>query len=75
MNETLKPCPFCGGEAHTVVEYDSVGMSQCNLSAFVECKKCGTTKRVKFAGAGVSFDDYYKAFDEVINKWNERVKT
>ena len=31
----LKPCPFCGGEAHIEHEYAGVGHS------YVCCKKCG----------------------------------
>lgn len=39
MSETLKACPFCGGEAYFLTP------EKCRGSAFVtvgvECKKCG----------------------------------
>ena len=36
MEIELKPCPFCGGEAH--INYDIYG-----LECWVECENCGAT--------------------------------
>lgn len=39
MNEKLKPCPFCGGEAE--LQYDGRGDREAAGMSFVRCKDCG----------------------------------
>ena len=68
----LKPCPFCGSEAKTIVDYDTVGGGVFLLSAYVECTGCGVSKRVKFDASRKQFSDYINAFDKAINLWNHR---
>jgi len=68
----LKPCPFCGGEAKTIADYDSVGANEFLMSAYIQCADCGVYKRVKFNASSKQFSDYIYAFDQVINLWNQR---
>lgn len=63
MFEELKPCPFCGGEAHLFVD-DGVK---------VICPACGATSKCLvdcLTGRGVAGN----ATKAVIEAWNRRVK-
>lgn len=60
----LKPCPFCGGEAHLFV----------NDGVRVLCPKCGATSKILvdgMAAKGVAGN----ATKAVIEAWNRRPKT
>jgi Lar family restriction alleviation protein len=58
MAEKLKPCPFCGGEAHLM---DSMGWPH-----WVWCNECGArVQSTKFAEEGDA---------EAIAKWNRRAE-
>ena len=58
MNEQLKPCPFCGGEASMRIRpYCSVVYAGCLNS---DCKIQPTT-------------DWYDTDEEAIEAWNRRV--
>lgn len=60
MENELKPCPFCGGNAELHHEYAGSGYS------YIQCNKCGI-KSVMFIKA---FD---RSSDEhAINYWNRR---
>lgn len=57
-NVKLKPCPFCGGEAHLV---NSMGWPH-----WVWCNECGArVQSTKFAEEGDA---------EAIAKWNRRAE-
>lgn len=71
-NQVLKKCPFCGGDAVTKVDYTSCGGDQLVLSAYIICKDCGVSKRVKFNALDKPFEDFYTAFDQVKTLWNHR---
>jgi Lar family restriction alleviation protein len=57
MQNELKPCPFCGGEAFLLQHTSSYG----NLYFYVICGKCAIKT------------DFYKTKKAPINKWNRRV--
>lgn len=40
MSETLKPCPFCGGEAYITKWHSKTGTS-------IKCKFCGCTTQIR----------------------------
>lgn len=71
--DDLKPCPFCGGEAITVVDYDKVGGNELFVvSAYVRCSKCDIYKRRSYNMKEASFADWKALFETVTNFWNER---
>lgn len=63
MNDELKLCPFCGGEA--VLKIKSFDIF--NNAAFVECKKCHA--RTDMIEASL----HYTAIDRAKRFWNRRV--
>ena len=70
--EKLKPCPFCNGEATTEVDYDSVGMGDLVLSAYVKCTECHVGKRCSKNMSHATFEDYLNLFNVAIEAWNTR---
>lgn len=61
MFDELKPCPFCGGEAHLFV----------NEGVRVLCPKCGASTKILIDGmtaSGVTEN----ATKAVIEAWNRR---
>lgn len=67
----LDSCPFCGETPTTNVHYWKCGGDELMLTAAVKCK-CGVEKRCSFQANNVSFNDFYDAFDTVIDSWNRR---
>jgi len=71
--EKLKPCPFCGGEARTVVDYDMIdGDRKLFMSAYVKCEVCGIQQRIKFEASKIRFKDYVDVFERAVSLWNQR---
>ena len=59
MNNNLKRCPFCGGQASVQEMFHSMLSNEY----FVKCKKCGAeTKR------------YYKGSRGAVKAWNRRCR-
>lgn len=58
--EELKRCPFCGGYASLISEYD---VESDQGFYYVYCTKCGVEQGY-----------YSKTQEEAIEKWNRRVK-
>ena len=70
--EKLKPCPFCGGEAKTIVDYNQCGGNELIMSAYVQCSVCGIYQRVKFDAYQKEFSDFINVFERAISLWNQR---
>lgn len=58
----LKPCPFCGGEAHIFIK-DGVR---------VYCEDCECSTMVLVDGKLASGKPYGSALNRVVEKWNRR---
>lgn len=58
MNEELKNCPFCGGEAS--LSEGQMGSARA-IAYFVECIECAATSDMLFSTV------------EAIEKWNSRI--
>lgn len=76
----LKPCPFCGSEAHL----DDVRIQSDDTMWFViHCSGCAAMmdfmnddilKNKDRAGNSVfDIEDFYEAVEEAIASWNERI--
>lgn len=65
MNEKLKPCPFCGGEAHIAKHsfYEKTTRSFSDKTFGVICEECYT-----------SGWQFYKTQESAIEAWNRSVK-
>ena len=66
----LKPCPFCGGEAHA-----NAIISDNQIEFRVFCCKCAcmlTQSLFVKQYCLRSFDDILRAMDNVVEKWNRR---
>ena len=61
---SLKPCPFCGGEAE--IDTETVREMGCHWdSYFVICSKC--------EARSVGIDERFEEMDKIIEDWNRRV--
>lgn len=66
--DSLKPCPFCGGEA--CLRFDPGGKTTGALGhAFVECQKCGVVPYVRLVYSGLPKEGALKG---VVEAWNRR---
>lgn len=59
MNDKLKPCPFCGGEAE-IGQY-------CKNGLIIKCMNCGIQRKQCTLRFGL---DWLK--NNMIKKWNTR---
>ena len=59
MSDKLKPCPFCGGEAH-IQMHEFVG--------------CANTYGVVCLGCGVETRQFYESKSETVKMWNTRTE-
>ena len=74
MSEELKTCPFCGGEAATVVRVTQMGGNSDCIEFSVVCVNCKTEKMARLKIRGVaSFADVEKAMRSATEMWNQRV--
>lgn len=64
MNNKLKPCPFCGGEARTGTKTFDI----FNIAAYVYCTRCNCRTRLIEASVNIS------ARDKAVEIWNKRVE-
>lgn len=62
IDNNLKPCPFCGGEAKLVKRKFKVGFYPSGGTYYVHCKKCLITTQPR-TSAG-----------PVIEAWNRRAE-
>ena len=74
LKEELKPCPFCGTEPKTAINYVRCGGEELTLAYSVFCPACKITKRFVINSEGLSFKEYVEAMNNVIIMWNCRVK-
>lgn len=68
MDEELKPCPFCGGEA-TISTRQSTGEASEDFVAFAACYCGGYSATAHRMGKGVTEKE---AREDVVSKWNRR---
>lgn len=74
MSEELKNCPFCGGEAVTVVRVTQMGGCADCIDFSVVCVNCKTEKVARLRIEGIAlFVDVEKAMQSVTEMWNQRV--
>ena len=69
MNEELKPCPFCGGEAYCRTPYKANGTAFVVVG--VECRKCGAAPFATMTYEGISREEMNAAAAKC---WNRRAK-
>lgn len=66
--ENLKPCPFCGGIAESVVY-----VMHESLNFTIRCGKCRCEKNItKHIPISCEFVNITKAMEDVITLWNRR---
>lgn len=70
--DKLKPCPFCGGEAKTIVDYNKCSGNELILSAYVQCSTCGIYQKIQFDAMNKPFYEFEDAFTRAIFLWNQR---
>lgn len=70
-NKNLKPCPFCGGVAESVVN-----MMGTTAEFVVRCFGCGAFRNKKLSLQSAPMSDFVRyideAYDKVVEKWNGR---
>ena len=72
MEDILKPCPFCGGEAELKrIQHDKKD------NIFIECKSCRCATRIfscdiNLIPRRLKLDD--QRFSPIVEAWNRRVE-
>lgn len=64
----LKPCPFCGGKAHSNVTIASI--KELNIAVF--CKNCGVIIQRDVKLLDMNFQDIITVIENSTNAWNRR---
>lgn len=71
MNNKLKPCPFCGGEAEAIENITNPNPKMHTF--YVECTKClvqmGQDRTIFSSKKGRLF---FKSMEEAVEAWNRR---
>lgn len=61
MNNELKPCPFCGGEANLIRRNFKNGFYPSGGTYYVHCKACLITTQPR------------RKIADVVDVWNRRI--
>lgn len=70
VNTELKPCPFCGREPRTHIDWDGIyGI----LTFSVKCDYCHISRDCVKEVRSISFDEWIEMMNKAIEMWNERV--
>lgn len=68
--ETLKTCPFCGGEAEFVRDIERKDIFQSSDYVYVRCKQCQVqTKKIYYSAELHKLDEEYALAEKA---WNNR---
>ena len=73
INTKLKPCPFCGRQPKTNVNYRQYGGGDLVLEFATTCSHCGVKRSIKEEVENASFGLYIDMMDKAIELWNGRV--
>jgi len=67
LDQALRPCPFCGGEAEIRMDTD---ISGGGLYVYAVCRLCGAHRKPEWAQAGQ--EDRKRAVCLAVHAWNKR---
>ena len=70
MQNELKPCPFCNGEAKLLQTRECWGMGMFDYEWYVECSQCGVKGKEASEFHNKTKEE---CISEVTEKWNRRV--
>ena len=73
ISTELKPCPFCGGQPKTSVNYRQCGGGDLVLEFAITCSHCGVKRSVTKEVEDAPFDSYINMMDKAMELWNNRV--
>lgn len=71
MEEVLKPCPFCSGEASIVNSYSEV---RKRIFVYVKCDVCGSQGKTYTTGKNAEMGENNPANKYAANAWNLRTE-
>lgn len=83
MENKLKTCPFCGGEAHFITKSNKVSHTGVGFYYIIACSKCGCTpiqkeQEINFYldnNGEVKITDGSEVFKQnMIDEWNRRTE-
>ena len=67
--DSLKPCPFCGGDAEIMYYKPVITSPSASYYAYVRCLSCGAMHHVHRIDCDTTEKE---AVNEVIEAWNRR---
>ena len=73
INTELKPCPFCGGQPRTSVNFRKCGGGDLVLEFAVTCSRCGVNRSITEEVENAPFGSYINMMDKAMELWNYRV--